>query len=79
MSGNPGFVAGTECVGKFNFLGSAAHVSLYSTQAPYISYCRYTCTCTYVYVGPYTESLVCVLVSLACRHGIALHVVMGFN
>lgn len=25
MAGHQGFVAGTECVGKFNFLGSAAH------------------------------------------------------
>ena len=28
MAGNPVFVAGTECVGKFNFIGSAAHVSI---------------------------------------------------
>lgn len=29
--GHQGFVAGTECVGKFNFIGSAAHVSYFIT------------------------------------------------
>lgn len=29
MAGHQGFVAGTECVGRFNFPGSAAHVSYF--------------------------------------------------
>ena len=39
MAGHQGFVAGTECVGKFNFLGSAAHVSY--SMPPNTLHCAY--------------------------------------
>ena len=38
MAGHQGFIAGTECVGKFNFLGSAAHVSYMYFILPNIPY-----------------------------------------
>ena len=73
MAGHQGFVAGTECVGKFNFLGSAAHVSYFITYVPpQICTCTWSCrvvwslyiyllsTCTCVYSLYYT----CMLVSI---------------